>query len=263
MAYAQADPGAQGGGVVARMRFWARGAADLVLPPRCAVCGEATGGHDAVCAACWQGLHFIEPPVCAVLGTPLPAASEPGTLSAPAIAAPPPFACLRAACRYDGSAVPLVRAFKYADRIECARLIARLMARAGGDVLKASDIVVPVPLHWTRMLARRFNQSAEIARRLCGEAAPAAGCTYVPDALRRIRRTRRQVGLKLAERALNVTGAFAVPEHLRHLVAGKRVLMVDDVYTTGATVTAAARALKRAGADDVRVLVFAMRLDDV
>ena len=246
-------------GVLARMRALARGAADVVLPPRCAACGEATGAHDAVCADCWSALRFIAAPVCAVLGTPLPAGSAPGTLSAPAIAAPPPFVSMRAACRYDGAARRLVTAFKYADRLECAKLIARLMARVGAEAIDASDVCVPVPLHWSRMLARRYNQAAEIARRLCAD----AGLAYMPAALKRIRRTRQQVGLKPAERALNVTGAFAVPAHLHHLVAGRRVLLVDDVYTTGATVAAASRALTRAGAGEVRVLVFAMRLDDV
>ena len=232
--------------------------ADMLLPPRCLGCGDAVVAHDALCASCWRGLSFIEPPVCDVMGTPLPPGVPAGALSAAAIAAPPPYAQLRAACRYEGTARRLVTQFKYADRLECTRLIARLMMRAGHYLIAASDIVVPVPLHWSRLIARRYNQAAELARAL-GDATDLA---YVPMALRRIRATRQQVGLKPAERALNVTGAFSVPEQSRHEVAGQRVLLVDDVYTTGSTVTAATRALKRFGAADVRVLVFARVLDD-
>ena len=233
--------------------------ADMLLPPLCLGCGEAVVSHGGVCASCWRGLTFIEPPVCPVLGTPLPPGSPDGTLSAAAIAAPPPFARLRAPCRYDRTARRLVTAFKYGDRLESASLLTRLMVRAGHECIGASDICVPVPLHWSRLLARRYNQAAEMSRAICA----ATGLDYVPHALRRIRATKHQVGLKQLERALNVTGAFSVPEHVRHQILGKRVLLVDDVYTTGATVTAAARALRRFGAGEVNVLVFARVLDEV
>ncbi|MCB1481183.1 MAG: ComF family protein [Rhodobiaceae bacterium] len=233
--------------------------ADMLLPPLCLGCGEAVVSHGGVCASCWSGLTFIERPVCPVFGTPLPPGSPDGTLSAAAIAAPPPFKRLRAPCRYDRTARRLVTAFKYGDRLESASLLTRLMVRAGSECIAESDICVPVPLHWSRMLVRRYNQAAEMSRAITAE----TGLQYVPHALRRIRATRHQVGLKQAERALNVTGAFSVPAHARHQILGKRVLLIDDVYTTGATVTAAARALRRFGAGEVNVLVFARVLDEV
>ena len=171
--------------------------ADMLLPPLCLGCGEAVVSHGGVCASCWRGLTFIEPPVCPVLGTPLPPGSPDGTLSAAAIAAPPPFARLRAPCRYDRTARRLVTAFKYGDRLESASLLTRLMVRAGHECIGASDICVPVPLHWSRLLARRYNQAAEMSRAISA----ATGLDYVPHALRRIRATKHQVGLKQPERA--------------------------------------------------------------
>lgn len=166
---------------------------------------------------------------------------------------------LRAACRYDNTARRLVSAFKYADRTEMAQMLARQMVRAGGEVISASDVLVPVPLHWSRLIARRYNQAAELCRALSAQ----TGLAHEPGVVRRTRATRRQVGLKPSERALNVTGAFSVPEHLRERVLGRRVLLVDDVYTTGATVMAASRALRRAGVGEVNVLVFARVLEQI
>lgn len=233
--------------------------ADALLPPRCLGCGDAVTGHDGLCAPCWSGLTFIDAPMCPVLGTPMPPGSGDGAVSLPALAAPPPFTRLRAAVKYDATARRLITSFKYADRLESAKLIARLMLRAGHDCLDHGEVIVPVPLHWSRLIARRYNQAAELSRSLADE----TGLSHVPMALRRVRATRHQVGLKPAERALNVTGAFSVPQHMRHHIAGRKIVLVDDVYTTGATVGAATRMLRRAGAEDVSVLVFARVLDDV
>jgi ComF family protein len=147
----------------------------------------------------------------------------------------------------------MVQGLKYHDRTDLAPWMARWMLRAGAELLADADVVVPVPLHWRRFLERRFNQSAELARTV----AAMSGLPFAPDAVRRVKRTRQQVGLPLREREDNVRAAFGVPPEADIEVRGRRVLVVDDVYTTGATVSAVARALARSGANAVDVLTFA------
>jgi ComF family protein len=227
--------------------------ADLVYPPACAACGTMTSGHRGLCPECWAGVRFIERPYCEVLGLPFSYDLGRGFLSAEAIADPPVFARLRAALVYETLAARMVASLKYADRADLVPLMAAWMRRAGGEAIADCDIVVPVPLHARRLIARRFNQSAELARAI----ARAERLAYAPLCLRRKRATRSQVGLGPAERLENVRGAFEVTAGREAEVRGRRVLLVDDVFTTGATVSAATRALKRAGAAEVSVLVFA------
>lgn len=245
-------------------RWLAAAMGQLLFPPVCAGCQTAIGQAHALCAGCWAGVAFIEPPFCAVLGTPF--AYEAGfggdigasLLSPAAIAEPPPFARLRAAALYDGLAARLVASLKYGDRIDLTLLMATWMARAGRELLDAADLVVPVPLHAARLWRRRFNQAAELARQLVRlEAKRGHVLLYQPRVLVRVKATRSQVGLGRAQREANVRAAFAVPERCKPAVAGRRVLLIDDVFTTGATVASATRALKRAGARDVDVLTFA------
>jgi ComF family protein len=147
----------------------------------------------------------------------------------------------------------MVIGLKFGDRTELAPLMAKWMLRVGVELVRDADIVVPVPLHRRRLLGRRFNQAAELARSFCR----LSGAAFEPAAVQRIRVTRQQVGLDAGERATNVRGAFRVPEEAEILVCGRRVLVIDDVYTTGATVSAVGRALRRAGARAVDVLTFA------
>jgi ComF family protein len=229
---------------------------DFVYPPVCAGCGRFAMRDGAVCPACWQTIRFIERPYCEVLGTPFSHDLGLGILSAEAIANPPVFDRLRAVAAHDGICQTLVHRLKYNDRLEAAPLMARWMARAGGEHVMAADVIVPVPLHRTRLFARRFNQSAELGRHL----AALAGKPFNPVDLIRIRCTAHQVGLGERAREDNVRGAFAVTQPGRMAFAGRRILLVDDVYTTGATVSAASRALRKAGAADITVLVFSMAL---
>jgi ComF family protein len=147
----------------------------------------------------------------------------------------------------------LVHGFKYGDRLDLAPMMGRWMARAGRELLTGADGLVPVPLHWRRLWARRFNQSAALA----GAISAVSGVPVLHGPLKRVRATRQQVGLSQAQRAENVQGAFRVPAELRGAVAGRRLILVDDVLTSGATVDTCARALLRAGAAQVDVLVFA------
>ena len=191
----------------------------------------------ALCGACWSKLVFLEKPWCPVMGTPFSHDMGEGFLSAEAIANPPPFARARAAVAYSGVAREMAQALKFSDRTDLAPWMARWMLRAGAELIADAEIIVPVPLHWRRFLGRRFNQSAELARALSN----LSGVAFEPAAVKRVKGTAHQVGLGRREREDNVRGAFAVPPEADVLVRGRRVLLVDDVYTTGATAGAATR----------------------
>lgn len=228
----------------------------MVYPPSCAGCTRMTGGEGALCADCWRDIAFIDRPFCEVLGIPFAWDHGDGFVSAQAIAEPPPFDRLRAVASHEGTARKLVHRLKYQDRTDLARLMALWMLRASDGTVNACDCIVPVPLHRRRFLRRRFNQSAELARHL----AKASGKPLAAGTLLRVKPTERQVGLSALARRDNVRGAFALAPGRETDVHGKRVVLVDDVYTTGATVGAASRALRRAGAADVTVLTFAMAI---
>lgn len=154
---------------------------------------------------------------------------------------------------YSGVARDLVQRLKFQDGTDLAPSMARWMARAGAELIADAEFVVPVPLHRMRFLRRRFNQSAELARALSVQ----TGLAFAPEILERSKKTRHQVGLRASERTENVRAAFRVPVAQAARIRGRRLLLVDDVLTTGATVSSAARALKRAGAARVDVLTFA------
>ena len=235
------------------MRAALRTVLDAALPPLCPSCRTPLGDGVGLCATCWSKLSFIEPPYCARLGIPFVYDPGPGILSMEALAHPPAYTRARAAVRYDAVARQLVLAFKYADRMDFAPMMGRWMARAGHELLAEADALVPVPLHWRRLWARRFNQAAA----LCGAISQISGVPVLPDTLRRVRATPQQVGLSKTERAENVQGAFRVPDGEKANVKSRRIVLVDDVLTSGATVDTCARALLRAGAARVDVLVFA------
>jgi ComF family protein len=237
------------GGLRAALRV----ALDVALPPLCPSCRAPLGDGVGLCAECWSKLSLIEPPYCARLGIPFTYDPGPGLLSMEAIANPPAYDRARAAVRYDDIARALVLSFKYGDRLDLAPMMGKWMARAGRELLSEADALLPVPLHWRRLWARRFNQSAALA----GTISDIGGVPVLHGALKRVRATPQQVGLSKTERADNVQGAFRVPADEKAHVAGRRLVLIDDVLTSGATVDTCARALLRAGAAHVDVLVFA------
>jgi ComF family protein len=237
----------------ANVRRLSAAALDLLLPPVCSACRSPVAEAHALCGACWARLAPIERPYCERLGIPFGYDIGEGALSAEAIAFPPPFDRARAAVLFEGPARDLVHALKYRDRTEVARLIGRMTARAGREILADAEVLVPMPLHRRRLWTRKFNQAAAIA----DEIARHAGVPVEVEALLRIRATRPQVGLGEAERIANVRGAFRVAAARRGAIEGRRVVLVDDVLTTGASAAAATRALRRAGAARVDVLTFA------
>jgi ComF family protein len=234
----------------------ARLALDIALPTLCVACREPVAG-DGVCAACWAKLSFIAPPYCPRLGIPFVYDPGPDLLSMEAIANPPAYARARAAVRYDDVARTLVHGLKYQDRTDLAPAMGSWMARAGRELLAEADALVPVPLHWRRGWSRRYNQSGALARVIERQ----SGVKLVSEVLRRVRPTQQQIGLSRPQRASNVQGAFKVASHRQSEIQGRRVILVDDVLTSGATADACARALLRAKAASVDVLVFARVVD--
>jgi len=235
-----------------------RGAGNIIAPAVCLGCHTRLSAHDALCAACWQQVSFITPPLCDRLGLPLPFGSGDGPLiSAAAAAEPPPYDRARAAAVFDHVVRELIHGFKYTDRHEARRLLARWMTGAGAELLADADLIVPVPMTRWRLIRRQFNQAALLAREISG----ASGVAFDPFVLRKTRSTPTQVGSSARQRAENVAGAFAVPAAARRRVADRAIVLVDDVITTGATVSACARALRAAGARRIDVLAAAMVAD--
>lgn len=226
---------------------------DLVYPPVCLNCDAPTASPDTLCPACFRALRPITAPLCPVLGLPFSVSLGPDTLSAEALADPPPFGRARAAVIYGEVASTIVSRLKYGDRPELARFCARLMVGAGHQLWADQPVLVPVPLHHGRQRDRRYNQSAELAR----EIGRLTGLAVDADLVKRSRKTRQQVGLSGDGRQRNVAGAFVVHPNALLRTRGGRVVLIDDVYTTGATVKAVTRALRKAGVEAVDVVTFA------
>jgi len=232
-------------------------AADLMLPPVCVSCHEPIADHGGLCAKCWRGADFISTPYCDRLGTPLPYATEEVALSSAALRRTPDYGRARAVARFDGVMRELIHRLKYSDHHEMLNLFGPMLRGAGRDLIPQAECLVPVPLHRWRLWQRRFNQAALLAGRL----SRATGLPVEFDTLRRVRRTTSQVDLGWHERRRNVEAAFAVDPKKAARIAGRHVLLIDDVITTGATVEACARTLKAAGAREVDVLALAIVTD--
>jgi ComF family protein len=232
--------------------------ADLVVPPLCLSCHALIATHDALCPACWGKIDFIREPLCDRLGIPMPFDTGGTMISAAAAADPPDYDRARAVARFDGVMRELVHDLKFRDRHDARRLFGRWLAEAGAGLLADADLIVPVPLTRGRLFGRRFNQSAILAL----EVSRLTGVKAETLALVRVRRTPPQVGLTREQRRQNVAGAFAVAGDRKARIEGAKVVLIDDVITTGATAGACARALKRAGAARVDGLALALVTGD-
>ena len=234
------------------MKSVARTALDLLFPPQSLDDGPrplATG----LTATGWSQISFLDDPVCDGCGTPFEFPLGPGVRCAACTAKPRAFARARAACLYDDASRGPILQLKHADRTDLAPLFARWISRSARELLCEAHAIAPVPLHPTRLFSRRYNQAAEIARPL----SRLSGVAYLPDALVRVRATDTQGGKSGSGRRRNVAAAFTVPASRAKLVAGRRILLIDDVMTTGATLEGCARALLKAGATCVDVAVVA------
>jgi ComF family protein len=226
---------------------------DAVLPPRCLSCGMLVEAAHALCAECWPKICFITEPLCATCGMPFEFEASGGSVCAVCASSERPFGRARAAIAYDDGSRGFILAFKHGDRTDAARVFAPWMTQAGRDLLADVDLMVPVPLHWTRLFMRRYNQSALLAQAV----SRLANVRVALDLLVRRKRTPSLAHAGAVERAKTVSGAFVVPPRRRHDVEGRRILLIDDVFTTGATIGACARALARSGARSVDVLTLA------
>ncbi len=228
---------------------------DFLMPPTCPVTGERIDDPVGLSAAGWGAIHFIDEPYCDQCGAPFAVDYGQGILCPSCIASPPIFDRARAAIVYDDGSRSLVTGFKHNDRTERAKTFGAWLARAGrGLVVGSSPILTPIPLHWRKRMYRRYNQSALLGAR----AAARLGARYESDLLVRIRATRQQHSLVSSKaRWENVAGAFAVRGSRIGEVADAHIVLIDDVLTTGATLSAASNALKRAGAARVDALVLA------
>jgi len=253
------------GGLAALLKTLARGvgaalrwALDAALPPRCLLCRKQMMEGGALCPSCWGKVRFISAPFCAVCGAPFGIPVEEGTLCPACLEKPPLYHAARSAFLYDEESRGLVLAFKSGDRLDAAPGLAEMMARAGADLKDRVDLLVPVPLHPLRLWTRRYNQAAVLAfalGRLWGK-------KVAVEALVRVRATPSQGHLSGAARHKNMEGALVVPEQAKKSIQGKRVLVIDDVMTSGATAEVAAKALLESGASEVFILTLARALKD-
>jgi len=229
---------------------------NLLFPPQCLNCNVPVAAHGTLCLTCWQQVRFISEPYCACCGHPFDYALGDGALCGACMREPPPYAMARAVFHYDEHSRSLVTKLKYADQTQLAAIYGTWLARFGKELVRQSDVIVPVPLHYWRFVGRRYNQSALLARALHKQ----CGLPCLPDALKRIRATQPQPGLTYKQRQANVKGAFAAHPRYAPTLKGKTILLIDDVLTTSATTAQCAKTLLKAGAMHVHVLTLARKV---
>lgn len=228
-------------------------ALDAGFPPVCLICNAHVSGENGICAECWPKITFISEPFCVQCGIPFEY-SVPGLARcAGCIGDPPPFRAARSAFRYEDASKKIILSFKHGDALHALPALGTWLRQASSGLISECDVVVPVPLHRWRLISRRFNQSALLARHLAHN----SELLYLPDSLIRTRDTKSQGRMSRSQRARNVQGAFAVPKKKRSSIIDRRVLLVDDVMTTGATARSCAKTLIRAGARSVDLITLA------
>jgi predicted amidophosphoribosyltransferase len=229
-------------------------ALQLLFPPRCIGCGDLVESDFGLCGKCWRETPFIGGLVCDACGTPLPGdVSDQGVHCDDCMARPRPWSQGRAAILYKEKGCKLVLALKHGDRHDIVRPATFWMKRAAKPLLRENMLVAPVPLHWSRFLKRKYNQSALLAQKLARE----LGLGYCPDLLQRPRATGTMEGLSLPRRFARMQDAITVHPRRAPQMTGRPVLLVDDVMTSGATLSACAEACLVANASEVCVVTLA------
>lgn len=231
----------------------ANGLVDFILPPVCLNCHDPLESGNKLCATCWQGITFISAPYCQKTGHPLPFDAGPEAQSALALKQPPIYDKARAVALYEGTMRTLIHKLKYQDRHELTTLLTTMMLTAGSELIRESDLLMPIPLYRWRFWQRRFNQSTLLATKL----AEHTGLPLDLTSLIRHKKTRQQVGLTEQQRKRNMQGAFQLRKSAQPQLEGRKILLIDDVMTTGATVNSAATLLKKAGCHSVMLLSLA------
>jgi len=224
---------------------------NLFFPPQCLVCETLVPAHGTLCSECWNDVPFISDPKCACCGLPLEFSVDEATLCGECLREHPPYSRARSAFVYNDASRLLILKLKFQDETFLAPIFGGWLSKTGAELVSVSDAIIPVPLHYWRMLGRRYNQSLLLARALSN----ASGLTLLDHGLKRTRHTKQQVGMSRTERQKNVKGAFSVTD--KEAVKGKTILLIDDVMTTGATLNACTQTLLKAGASQVNVLTLA------
>lgn len=232
---------------------------DTLIPAQCLGCQEIVDTPGALCASCWPKIRFIERPYCDACGVPFDFDVGAGALCPACIRDRPEYERGRSAVVYDDGSRGLILGLKYGDRTDAVRSFARWMMRAGNEVLADADMLVPVPLHWTRLFTRRYNQSALIAHAL----GKIANVPVAPDLLVRTRRTPPLGGLGASQRSTTMRNVIDMHPRRRRDLSGCRVVLIDDVHTTGSTLRSCSRTLLNAGAEAVDVLTVARTVHTV
>ena len=232
---------------------------DLILPPRCPVSGDIVPEVGAISPSAWKELNFIAAPYCGCCGVPF-SVDDVGNdctpedfLCAICLATPRSFDKARSLLTYNDGSRKMILAFKHGDAIHLHTTLAPLLTRLGQDFLKPDAVIVPVPLHWRRLVKRRYNQAAILGI----EIAKWAGLQCWPDALIRTRHTPPQGHKTAKDRHQNVAHAFDIHPRYFQKISGRNIVLVDDVFTTGATLEECAKVLKAAGATSVNILTVA------
>lgn len=228
---------------------------NFFFPPQCLICHGRVGAQGALCTECWGKIRFISAPLCAQCGLAFDFSAGDGALCGECLQETPPFVKARAVFRYDEHSRALVTQLKYADQAHLAQAFGAWLFTHGREMVEASEVVVPVPLHYWRFVGRRYNQSALLAYALSKH----CGISVLPDGLTRVRPTKPQASLSRAQRLDNVKNAFVMTQRHRGRLQGKAVLLVDDVQTTSATISECAQALLKGGAGSVRVLTLSRK----
>ncbi len=228
---------------------------DLILPPRCPISGDIVASQGMISPQVWGDLDFISSPFCSICGISLDFEfdADNNKICMSCIDNPPIFKSARAVFKYGDVSRDLILGFKHGDKTHYVSSFVPFMIQAGKDMLERADYLVPVPLHPKRFIARRYNQAAIIAAAL----SKAAKLEHLPLAMKRTRSTTSQGHLKSSERAENVRKAFDVCDKYHNLLKGKSIVLIDDVYTTGATVNECSKTLLKYGASEVNILTVA------
>ena len=226
---------------------------DIILPPRCLICGTVVYKENGLCSECFNKISFLSDQSCPVCGRPytFPIENSKQMICAKCLTKPPKLEGLKAVFSYDNFSKNLILPFKHADRTDVVPYLSKLMYQRGKDILSDCDYIIPVPLHWQRLMKRKYNQAALLAVQL--EKLSDKKCLLTT--LKRIKKTENQGHKTKEERLENIKDAFFIsrPERIK----GKSIVLVDDVYTTGATLNECAKVLIKAGAKSVKALVIA------
>jgi len=232
---------------------WPEAFLDLILPPRCFGCGHITLEHHTLCLSCWKICSFLSPPWCSLCGWPFPYETPEQSLCLHCHRLPPLFVQCRSALAYQEGSRPLILKLKHGDGTYLAPGLAKLMLRIGQEVLPHTDMLIPVPLHWKRLFMRQYNQATLLSYQLT----QLSGIPTRTDLLKRQRSTLKQGHQSHKERYKNVKGAFTISAGKEKFLKGKCLTLIDDVFTTGATLSECAQTLLRGGAKEIRVITLA------